>query len=96
MAEASEARKAVRVLYRGKVQGVGFRATAVLLAQDYAVSGWVRNLRDGSVELWAEGPEAEVESFLTAIRDHWQGYVSDEERTPQEPTGEHDGFEVRR
>lgn len=56
-----------RVIYAGRVQGVGFRYTAQRLASDLAVSGFVRNLRDGTVELVAEGEEAEVDALLKAV-----------------------------
>jgi acylphosphatase len=57
-----------RVLYSGRVQGVGFRFTSQRLAERYAIAGYVRNLPDGRVELVAEGEAATVEAFLTAIR----------------------------
>lgn len=61
-----------RVFYEGRVQGVGFRATAASLARAFRVSGWVRNLSDGRVELLAEGDPAEVDAFLEAV-DHRLG-----------------------
>lgn len=61
----------LHVRYRGVVQGVGFRATCRSLARGFAVSGFVRNLPDGSVELEAQGDRAEVDAFLAAIRRHW-------------------------
>lgn len=57
-----------RVYYSGRVQGVGFRYTARDLAQGRKVTGFVRNLDDGRVELVTEGERSEVESFLDAIR----------------------------
>ena len=56
-----------RVLYSGRVQGVGFRYTAQQLAAGYTVAGHVRNLPDGHVELVAEGESDEVERFLAAV-----------------------------
>jgi acylphosphatase len=57
------------VYYSGRVQGVGFRATALALARRYpSVRGWVRNLFDGRVELLADGPAEAVESFLADVR----------------------------
>mgnify|MGYP000958545485 CR=1 FL=1 len=56
-----------RVLYSGRVQGVGFRATACQTARDHAVVGSVRNLPDGRVELVAEGEGPVVGAFLAAI-----------------------------
>jgi acylphosphatase len=57
----------VTVLYSGRVQGVGFRATVRHAARGYDVTGVVRNLPDGRVELVAEGMRAELEAFLNGI-----------------------------
>ena len=59
--------KATRVFYEGYVQGVGFRWTTKHIARGYDVSGWVRNLPDGRVELQVSGEDEEVEAFLRAI-----------------------------
>lgn len=56
-----------KVLYEGRVQGVGFRYTVKQVATGYEVNGWVRNLENGSVELHAQGEQDEVFSFLDAI-----------------------------
>ena len=61
-------RKRVHVFYSGRVQGVGFRLTAEEAALAYGVAGWVKNLRDGRVELIAEGGQGILEQFLEAIR----------------------------
>ncbi|MBA4039829.1 MAG: acylphosphatase [Planctomyces sp.] len=57
----------MRVRYTGRVQGVGFRATAQRLAAALAVSGWVRNEPDGSVLLEAQGREHDVRELLGRI-----------------------------
>ncbi len=57
----------VTVLYSGRVQGVGFRATVRHLARGYEVNGWVRNLPDGRVELVAEGAKPELQAFLEGV-----------------------------
>lgn len=59
----------LRVLYSGRVQGVGFRYATRSVARGYEVVGWVRNLPDGRVELVAEGDRDEVEAFRQAIRE---------------------------
>jgi len=64
-----------RVCYSGQVQGVGFRYTAMRLAHGHAVTGLVRNLDDGRVEMVVEGERAEVERFLGAVRGKMDGYI---------------------
>jgi acylphosphatase len=56
-----------RVIFEGRVQGVGFRYTVKDLARGFDVCGWVKNLADGSVELQVMGEAAEVRDFLHEI-----------------------------
>jgi acylphosphatase len=86
--------KAVMVYYSGQVQGVGFRATAAEIAKDYPVTGWVKNLADGRVQLLAEGSEDGVKKFLAAVRERWKKNITKEEAQDQEPTGKWEGFKV--
>jgi acylphosphatase len=83
-----------RVLYTGRVQGVGFRYAARAIAGRFAVAGHVRNLPDGRVELAAEGEADEVAAFLDAVAEHWSGSLTDvsERDEPPEDTA---GFSVR-
>jgi acylphosphatase len=60
--------KRVHVFYAGRVQGVGFRMTAEEAAGRCGVVGWVKNLRDGRVELVVEGEEEVLERFLIELR----------------------------
>ena len=62
-------RKRVHILYTGMVQGVGFRYTVKSVAMGYEVTGVVRNLPSGQVELVAEGVEEELEAFQQGIRE---------------------------
>ena len=56
------------VLYTGRVQGVGFRATVYDVSSDHVgVAGYVRNLTDGRVELVAQGKARTVAAFLLAV-----------------------------
>ena len=67
------------VFYSGKVQGVGFRYNAKSVATGFELTGTVRNLLDGRVELIAEGDKAELEAFRAAIRDSGlAGFIRDE------------------
>jgi acylphosphatase len=83
-----------RVIYTGRVQGVGFRYTAVNVADGYAVAGYVRNLPDGSVELVAEGEPDQVEACLAAVAGRMAGYVKHAAVMDEAPQGYH-GFQVR-
>ena len=56
-----------QVFYEGRVQGVGFRITCKQIACGYEVTGWVRNLDDGRVEMQCRGEPEEVEAFLEGI-----------------------------
>jgi acylphosphatase len=56
-----------QIFYEGRVQGVGFRFTVKQIARGFDVTGWVRNLEDGRVELQAVGEASEVDAFLAAI-----------------------------
>ena len=68
--------KRIEVIFRGRVQGIGFRFTVVTIAQSYAVVGYVCNRFDGTVELVAEGKEKDLFSFLDAIlRSNLKRYI---------------------
>ena len=57
---------AERLIVTGRVQGVGFRWWTVRMAQRLGLRGWVRNRRDGSVEIQAIGPADRVEALALA------------------------------
>jgi acylphosphatase len=57
------------IFYEGRVQGVGFRYSVRQIATGFDVTGWIRNLPDGRVELLAAGDAEEVAAFLQAIHD---------------------------
>jgi acylphosphatase len=61
--------KSVHALFSGRVQGVGFRYTARELALEQDLTGWVRNLGDGRVELVAEGDEPSLKAFISRIEE---------------------------
>lgn len=85
-----------RVRFSGSVQGVGFRETTRRLAEGFAVTGFVRNLSDGRVELVAEGSDAQVGRFLEAVRGRMAPNIDGEELARPAATGEFAGFSVRR
>lgn len=83
-----------RVIYSGRVQGVGFRYTAQGIARGFAVSGYVRNLPDGDVELVAQGEPAEVERFLAEVARHMADNIHSATTTDESPGG-FQGFQIR-
>jgi len=85
------------VLYSGRVQGVGFRYTAKTVATGFEVSGTIRNLPDGRVELVAEGARQELDAFRTALQDAGlAGFIRDEKVDWADAKNEFRGFEIVR
>ena len=66
--------------FSGHVQGVGFRYQVVSMAKGFDLTGYVKNLNDGRVELLAEGDESEVLSFLEAIESELDIYIKSVEK----------------
>lgn len=83
------------VCYTGHVQGVGFRYSSHSIARGSGVTGYVRNLPDGRVELVAEGSREDLAAVLREIRDRFSGYIRDEKCDVQPATGEFTRFEIR-
>ncbi|WP_053219485.1 acylphosphatase [Virgibacillus senegalensis] len=87
----------VRMIAKGTVQGVGFRATAQQKAMEIGVKGWVKNLPNGDVALEAEGTNTQVDQFIETIRNGPHRFIRvdhlDIEKS-QEDKGYH-SFEVR-
>lgn len=90
-------RRRMQVFYSGRVQGVGFRYQAKTTAEGFDVTGIVRNLADGRVEMIAEGEQTELDAFRQAIRECGVGpLIRREEVFWTEPTREFRGFEIVR
>jgi acylphosphatase len=87
--------KRVHIIYSGRVQGVAFRFTAVDLAKEFGVVGWVKNLAGGGVELVAEGPENNLRQFLSSIEKRMSGFIKDKEATWSESKDEFTNFDIR-
>jgi acylphosphatase len=64
-----------RVHYWGAVQGVGFRMTTKRIAGQFAVTGYVRNLPDGQVEVVVAGENGEIDGFLGAVLTRMAPYI---------------------
>jgi acylphosphatase len=87
-------RKQLHVYYNGRVQGVGFRFTAENIANQLGVTGWVKNLRDGRVEILAEAEEGVLRDFLGQISKYFSHYIEDTVADWQSATGQFKDFEV--
>ena len=83
------------VYYSGRVQGVGFRWNARHVARGYRVTGFVRNLDDGRVQLVAVGDREEVERFLQAVADSMQGNITNTVVSEHSPASEYPDFAIR-
>jgi len=83
------------VYYSGRVQGVGFRYTVRSLSTRFSVTGFVRNLPDGRVEVAVEGDPKEVRSFLDAIRAELGHYITDTGEQTDRPTARYRSFDIR-
>ena len=87
--------KRVRVLFSGRVQGVGFRYTAYRIATPFDLTGYVRNRSDGDVELVAEGSERELTELLDGIRaSHLNSHIVREQLCWVAATGEFGKFRI--
>jgi len=85
----------MHIFYSGKVQGVGFRYTTKNVATGYEVTGFVRNLPDGRVELVAEGLKEELEAFQQGIRESGLSpFISGEQMLWEDAKGEFRGFAI--
>ena len=85
-----------QVFYTGRVQGVGFRFSVKQLAKGFEVTGWVRNLPDGRVELQLMGEDGEVEEFLQEIQDsHLGGFIREKEQHTVSLLENGTGFSIR-
>ena len=85
-----------RIFVSGRVQGVGYRDWVVRTAQRTGLTGWVRNLRDGRVEILVDGEDAVIADLVEQARggpplarvDHVEAFASEDSRP-------HKGFTKR-
>jgi acylphosphatase len=70
------------IIFRGRVQGVGFRYTARSVAGHYAVTGFVRNLPDGTVEMFIQGAPDEIDNCVADIQSEFAGQIRDTQIEP--------------
>jgi acylphosphatase len=87
--------KRLHAYYSGDVQGVGFRYSSERTAASLELTGWVKNLKDGRVELVCEGNEASIKEFLQRIETMFGSYIRDRELGWDKATGEFGYFDIR-
>ncbi len=88
--------KRITVYFAGRVQGVGSRFRTHEVGRQFAVTGFVRNLNDGRVELVAEGEAAEVHGFLEAVKSTPRDNISQAVVSLTDAKHEFSAFEIRR
>ena len=78
---------AKHIIFTGDVQGVGFRFTALRIANRYPLTGFIRNTPNGFVEMLAQGSPDDIDNCLRDIKDSLAGYIRDTkiEETPSDP-----------
>ncbi len=93
---ARDGGKAVRVVIRGRVQGVWFRGWTVHEASRLGLDGWVRNRADGSVEALFAGPAAAVDEMARRCRRGPPAAIIDAVDTHADQAPAEPGFHTRR
>lgn len=85
----------VTAFFTGRVQGVGFRYQTLQVAKEFEVSGFVKNLPDGRVQLDAEGQPAEVRDFVAAVQERMTGYIRKTEQSEGRRNPTYQGFAIQ-
>ena len=87
--------KKLKITVFGRVQGIGFRFSAMQAAYKYGVRGFVKNQPDGSVYLEAEGKEQDVDQFLQWCKRGPIGARVERVETEQTEPGDLTRFDIR-
>jgi acylphosphatase len=85
---------AKHIVFSGEVQGIGFRFTANRLAGRYSVTGFVRNLPDGNVEMLIQGSEQDIRHCIAEIQDSFRGYIRNTKTDSVPPNPSYTNFRV--
>jgi acylphosphatase len=92
---SAAARTTEHVFFSGRVQGVGFRYTTRSIARRHPVTGYVKNLPDGRVELLAQGAAAAVTAFIDEVASHFRTNLDGVDRRQLPAAEEFAHFEIR-
>ena len=83
------------VFFSGRVQGVGFRYSTFQVAKEFEVTGFVKNLTDGRVQLEVEGRAEVVKAFIQAVEEKLHGFIRKTERSPTRRASQFNQFQIR-
>lgn len=83
------------LVFRGSVQGVGFRYTSYHLAESLGLTGWVRNEYDGSVSCEVQGPEYMIQEFLQKLNSHRWIYIESMDSDTLDVDSDESSFEIK-
>jgi len=81
--------------YSGRVQGVGFRFKTYQIASGYSVTGFVRNLDDGRVEIFAQGDENEVKEFVTEVKRLLSPFIKNVQDSYEKQSRKYKTFDIK-
>lgn len=85
---------AKHVIFSGRVQGVGFRYTTRRIAERHNLTGWVKNLPNGTVEALLQGNESDIQGCLDDLSQDFSGYLRDTAITPAPYNPRYTGFGI--
>jgi len=85
----------VHVIYKGRVQGIGFRFTVERVALNFGVVGWVKNLSSSDVEVVAQAEEETIKNFLETVRGYFLRYIVDEQISTTRATDSFTDFQIK-
>lgn len=85
---------AKRIIFTGRVQGVGFRFTAHSVARHCRLKGFIRNLPDGNVEMLAQGQAEDIDNCLSLIKETFADCIRDIQLEDIEPDNKYEDFRI--
>jgi acylphosphatase len=85
---------AKHIIFVGRVQGVGFRFTAHRAANRHQLTGFVRNLPDGTVEMLAQGRPEDIDDCVRDVKESFTGYLREAKIQEIPPDPRHTDFKI--
>jgi acylphosphatase len=85
---------AKHIIFSGQVQGIGFRFTAFNMANRHQLTGFVRNLPDGTVEMLTQGTSGAIDDCIRDIKEYFSGYIRKTEIEEIPPNPQYKEFKI--